>query len=122
MTHRRIKWTIGVVYGTTVEQLKIVRDAIEQYITEHDAFAPASDVSTFVRVDSFNASSIDFLIYCFTKTTDWGEWLKVKEEFAMRIKEIVEEEAGTSFAFPSTSLYVESVPETMIEAFEKKAS
>ncbi|NCC23126.1 MAG: mechanosensitive ion channel family protein [Alphaproteobacteria bacterium] len=117
MTHRRIKWTIGVVYGTNVDQLKIIRDEIMKYIKENGAFASPDEVSTFVRVDSFGASSIDFLVYCFTKTTVWGEWLEIKEAFAHEIKDIVENRAGTSFAFPSTSLYVEQWPDDTPEMF-----
>ncbi len=117
MTHRRIKWKVGVVYGTNVEQLKIIRDEIMNYILESDAFAKPDEVSTFVRVDEFGASSIDFLIYCFTKTTVWGEWLEIKEAFAHEVKKIVEDKAGTSFAFPSTSLYVEQWPEDTAEVF-----
>ena len=45
-------------------------------------------------------------IRCFTVTDEWGEWLKVKERLAVKIKEIVEGN-GASFAFPSTSIYVE---------------
>jgi MscS family membrane protein len=111
MTHRRIYWTLGVVYGTSVDQLKIIRDEIMTYIQENEAFD--KEPSTFVRIDSFNASSIDIMIYCFTKTTNWGEWLDIKEQFAFTIKEIVEEKAQTSFAFPSTSIYIESMPNTL---------
>lgn len=117
MTHRRIKWKIGVVYDTSVDQLKAIRDGITQELESNEAFTPANEVSTFVRVDSFNDSSIDFLIYCFTNTTNWGEWLEIKEAFALRIKEIVEDEAKTSFAFPSQSLYVEQWPEDSAEIF-----
>lgn len=117
MTHRRIYWKIGVVYGTTVDQLKIIRDDITKYIESNEDFASADEVSTFVRVDSFNDSSIDFIIYCFTKTTVWGEWLEIKEAFAMKIKEIVEDKAKTSFAFPSTSIYMEQWPEDTAEVF-----
>jgi len=42
--------------------------------------------------------------------TDWGEWLEIKESLALTIKDIVES-AGTGFAFPSRSLYVESLPD-----------
>ena len=49
------------------------------------------------------------MLYCFTKTTKWGEWLAAKEELAYKIKSIVEGH-GTGFAFPSTSLYVETLP------------
>jgi len=117
MTHRRIKWKVGVIYDTSIEQLKIIRDEITKELETNEAFAPADEVSTFVRVDSFNDSSIDFLIYCFTKTTNWGEWLEIKEAFAMTIKEIVEDKAKSGFAFPSQSIYLESVPGDAAEIF-----
>lgn len=116
MTHRRIYWKIGITYDASVGQLKIVRDGIMDYIQNNDDFEK-NGVSTFVRVDSFNDSSIDFMIYCFTKTTNWGEWLEIKEAFAMAIKEIVENKAKTGFAFPSQSLYLEQWPEDTAELF-----
>ena len=118
MTHRRIYWMIGVEYRTSVEQLKIIRDGILDYIMNNDDFAKPPEVSTFVHVDSFNSSSIDIMIYSFTKTTNWGEWLKIKEDFAFHIKELVEDKAGTGFAFPSQSIYLESLPEGMPELFK----
>jgi MscS family membrane protein len=115
MTHRRIKWHVGVTYDTSVDQLKIIRDAIEKYILDNEDFASPDEVSTFVRVDHFGDSAIVFLIYCFTKTTQWGEWLAIKEDFACAIKDIVEDQAGSGFAFPSTSLYVESMPNELMK-------
>ena len=106
MTHRRIKWVVGVEYRTTVDQLKYIRDEIEAWLWEDERFANPPDAALFVRIDSFNASSIDFLIYCFTNTRNWGEWLKIKEEFAVAIMEIIER-AGTGFAFPSRTLYMQ---------------
>ncbi len=117
MTHRPIKWKIAIVYAASVEQLQIIRDGILEYIVENEAFASPEDVSTFVRVDSFNASSIDFWVYCFTNTTNWGEWLEIKEAFAIKIKEIVEEKAGSGFAFPSQSIYIENLPGEAAEVF-----
>ena len=116
MTHRRIYWKIGVEYRTSVEQLRQIRDEIEACIIGNDDFAQPPTVSTFVRVDSFNDSSIDFMLYCFTKTTKWGEWLEIKERLAYAIKDIVEG-AGSGFAFPSQSLYVESLPADQPESF-----
>ncbi|MEQ9446086.1 MAG: mechanosensitive ion channel, partial [Rhodospirillaceae bacterium] len=88
---------------------------------ENADFASPSEVSTFVRIDSLNDSSIDILLYCFTKTTNWGEWLKVKETLAYKIKDIVESE-GSAFAFPSRSLYLESVPSEAAEVFMPPSS
>ena len=116
MTHRRIYWKIGVEYRTTIPQLRTIRDRIEDYILQSDAFAHPPEVSTFVRIDRFSDSAIDIMLYCFTRTIDWGEWLELKEKLAYRIKQIVEE-AGTGFAFPSRSLYVETLPEENPEIF-----
>jgi len=116
MTHRRIKWLIGIEYTSSVDQLKIIRDGIEAYLNNNSDFAPSDEVATFVRIDSLNASSIDILLYCFTRTTDWGDWLKIKEQLAYKIKEIVEK-AGSGFAFPSRSVYVEKLPREAAEIF-----
>ena len=116
MTYRRIYWIIGVEYRTTVKQLRQIRDSIEQYILEGDDFAKPPSVPMFVRIDRFSDFSIDIMVYCFTKTIEWGRWLEIKETLAYRIKEIVEE-SGTSFAFPSQSLYIETLPTEKPEVF-----
>jgi len=110
MTHRRIRWTVGLEYRTTHDQLNEIRERIERYLQDNEAFARPPEVATFVRIDAFSESSIDLLIYCFTRTTDWGQWLQIKEQLALAIKRIVED-AGAGFAFPSRSLYVEAVPD-----------
>jgi len=116
MTHRRIYWMIGVEYRTTIEQLRQVRDNIESYILNSEEFAHPPEVPTFVRIDRFSDSSIDIMIYCFTKTTVWSDWLHIKEQLAYKIKEIVLD-AGTDFAFPSQSIYVEALPADQAEIF-----
>lgn len=108
MSHRRIKWVIGVEYRTSVDQLKYIRDEIEAAIWTSDDFAKPPEAGLMVHVDAFNESSIDFLVYCFTHTTKWDEWLQAKERLAYRIMEIVKA-AGTDFAFPSRTLYMQQV-------------
>ena len=121
MTHRRIYWHIGVEYSTTLDQLKIIRDQIEAYILASDEFANPEEVSTFVRIDRFSDSSIDIMLYCFTRTTVWGDWLEIKERLAYAVKDIVEG-AGTGFAFPSQSVYVEKIPGETPELFVPPAN
>jgi MscS family membrane protein len=121
MTQRRIYWRVGVEYRTTKEQLGCIIKDIREYLQSHPDFeTDPTKTKTFVYLDSFGASSIDILLYCFTKTTAWGEWLAVKEVLAYKIKEIVESH-GAAFAFPSTSLYVESLPLGAPEAFSPPA-
>src|SRR5690606_16112313 len=93
---------------TTIEQLKYIRDEIEAYIWTCEDFATPPEVGLMVHVDTFNDSSIDFLVYCFTKTTNWQEWLQAKERLAWKVMEIVKA-AGTDFAFPSRTLYMQQI-------------
>lgn len=110
MPYRRISWVVGLEYRTTTDQLRRIRDGVEAYILGSDDFAHPPDAPwTFVRVDNLNDSSIDLMVYCFSRTTEWGGWLKTKEGLLYTIKKIVEEE-GSGFAFPSRSLYVETMP------------
>jgi len=99
-----ISWTINLQYDSTVEQLKSIRNQIEDYIKKNEDYKP--ELGYAVRIDKFAESSIDLYIRCFTKTDDWDEWLAVKERLAIQIKQIVEKN-NASFAFPSQSIYVE---------------
>ena len=105
-TNWRISWMITLQYNSTIEQLKNIRDQIEKYITTSKDYKISESTEHAVRIDKFSDSSIDMYIRCFTMTDDWSEWLKVKERLAVEIKQIVEKN-GASFAFPSTSIYVE---------------
>ncbi len=114
--HRRIRWLIGLEYRTTIDQLKKIRDEINTLIEKDENFAKNQNASFYVRIDSFSDSSIDMLVQTFTVTNDWAEFLKIKENLAVKIIEIVENnEAG--FAFPSQSLYVEKLSDEKTEIF-----
>jgi len=117
--HRRIRWLIGLEYKTSINQLKKIRDAITQLIKDKNDFAKNENSGFFVRIDSFSDSSIDMLVQAFTVTNDWSEFLKVKEQLAVSIIEIVEAN-NAGFAFPSQSLYVESYPNEKSEIFNPK--
>ena len=99
-----ISWIITLQYDTTVDQLKKIRDEIENHINSSEDYNTSIGVA--VRVDKFSDSSIDMYVRCFTKSGSWSNWLDVKERLAIAIKEIVEKN-GASFAFPSQSIYVE---------------
>ena len=104
ITNWRISWIITLQYDTTVDQLKTIRDQIEDHINKSEDYD--INVGVAVRIDKFSDSSIDLYIRCFTKTDSWNEMLKVKERLAIKIKQIVEGNKA-SFAFPSQSIYVE---------------
>ena len=75
-----ISWVINLQYDSTVDQLKTIRNEIEDYIKKNEDYKP--ELGYAVRVDKFADSSIDMYIRCFTKTDDWDEWLAVKERLA----------------------------------------
>ena len=59
------------------------------------------------------------MVQAFTETNDWGEYLKIKESLAVKIIDIVENNKA-GFAFPSQSLYVESIKTDQPEIFNPK--
>ncbi len=119
--HRRIRWLIGLEYRTSIDQLKNIRDDINNLIEKDDNFAKNQNASFYVRIDSFSDSSIDMLVQTFTVTNEWAEFLKIKENLAVKIIEIVENnEAG--FAFPSQSLYVEKLSDEKTEIFNPQSA
>ena len=106
ITNRRISWVIGLEYRTTSEQLNNIKKEILNFIKGDKDFKTSDDVLLSVKIDQFAASSIDIKLICFTKTSHYKEWLNVKDKLAIEIKNIVERNKA-SFAFPSTSIYVE---------------
>lgn len=104
MGKRRITFHLGVTYSTPRHKLETSVRRIRNMLEQH----PEIDQETlFVHFDKFAGSSLDIFLYFFTKTTDWGKWLEVKEDCNLKIMEILEEE-GVSIAFPSTSVYFET--------------
>ena len=118
--HRRIRWLVGLEYRTTIDQLKNIRSEIEYLIKNENDFAKNENANFYVRIDSFSDSSIDMLVQAFTLTNDWGEYLKIKENLAVKIIEIVEKNKA-GFAFPSQSLYIEAYPNDKPEIFNPKS-
>ncbi|MGL5267922.1 MAG: mechanosensitive ion channel protein MscS, partial [Plesiomonas shigelloides] len=59
-----------------------------------------------VYMNEFADSSINIMVYCFTKTTVWAEWLKVQQDVYLDIIDIVHAR-GADMAFPSQTLYLE---------------
>ena len=103
-TNWRIDWAITLQYDTTVDQLKKIRNEIENHIKKSEDFDNAVGVA--VRVEKFSDSSIDMRVRCFTTSNSFSTWLEVKEKLAIEIKQIVEGNSA-AFAFPSQSIYIE---------------
>ena len=105
--YRRIEWTIGLSYKTSSEQLKYIRQSIEKYLLDSEDFVKPPESILQVRYTQFGSCAIELLIYCFTNTNVFTDWLRIKEELIFKIREVIEE-AGASLVFPS-SIYVEKI-------------
>jgi len=103
-TNWRIDWAITLQYDTTVDQLKKIRNEIENHIKKSEDFD--NTVGIAVRIEKFSDSSIDMRVRCFTTSNSFSTWLEVKEKLAIEIKQIVEGNSA-AFAFPSQSIYIE---------------
>jgi MscS family membrane protein len=102
MPKRRIKLTVGVTYETRPEQMREAVRRIRAMLTEH----PAIDQEfKLVNFTDFGASSLDVLVYCFTRTTVWAEYLEARQDVCLRIMDILEG-MGLEIAFPSRSIYL----------------
>ena len=62
-----------------------------------------------VNFDNFGDSAKEIFVYTFTNTASWQKYLEIKEDIAYKIEDIVTKH-GSSFAFPSRSIYVEQLP------------
>jgi len=109
MINRRINWKINLIYSTTVEQLESIRNDIKKYIIESNDFTTEGDLDPVVRIVELGGSSIDMLIVAYADPMGFAAFNEVKEKLIFNIMKIVKENKS-EFAYPSTSLYVESMP------------
>ncbi len=101
MGKRRINFRLRLPYHISKEQLENSVTGIRHMLEGHPGI---SQDTIFVRLDGFDDSGYGIFLYFFTKTTNWGEYLKIKEDVNYRIIRILEQE-GVSVALPSTVIY-----------------
>lgn len=102
---RRIRFSIGLTYDSKPEQIKNIIEEIKDVITRN----PKTAEDYTVRFNEFGSSSLDILVLYFVMSNDYNEMIEVKEEINFQIMNIVRNN-GCTFAFPTQSVYVESLP------------
>jgi len=103
MTNRRIKTELTLRYEDAGKMGVIVKD-IRAMLHAHDGIDGSQTL--LVYFNQFGDSSLDILVYCFTKTVRWAEWLEIQEDVYLKIIDIVQSHGG-DFAFPSRTVYIE---------------
>lgn len=114
MLNRRIREVVGIRYQDAGLLPTIVSE-IEKMLREHPDLDPLQ--TTFVTFNHFGPSSLDCLVYCFTKTTQWIPYLKVQQDVFLKILEIVRKH-GADVAFPTTTL---DLPDGAIQALGERS-
>ncbi len=104
---RRVMLRLGLTYDTSSEQIEVIIQEIKDLLRSHSGIA--QDETLFVNFENFGDSAKEILVYAFTNTAVWEEYLAIREDLHYKIEEIVAKH-GSSFAFPSQSLYIESAP------------
>ena len=122
---RRIKMTIGVSYESDFESIRNAVEEMRTMLKEHPGIAnertkfqsyyrqpkiiSTEDFkgvkrTTLVYMDTFADSSIHILVYCFSRSVVWQEWLAVKEDVMYRIAGILQKH-NLDFAYPALTIY-----------------
>jgi MscS family membrane protein len=130
---RRIKMHIGVTYESDFADIRRAVDEIREMLIEHKGIANNSQESLhseryarlvskedfkgikrtiLVYMDQFSDSSIDILVYCYSKSVIWNEWLAVKEDVMYKMAEILEKN-NLSFAYPALAIHQAKSKEEM---------
>jgi MscS family membrane protein len=94
---------IGLRYETTPDQIRYVLVEVRKMLYAHPKVDPDPARIRFVE---FGAYSLDLDVFAYVNVTDYGEFLEVAEDLNLRIMDIVAE-AGSGFAFPSQTTYLE---------------
>lgn len=92
---------IGLVYSTRSEQIQRIREEILDHLTNHERVWPDTIRVVFT---GFNQSSLDLEILAWFQTTDWGQFLHIRQDVLLKVMEIVERN-GSAFALPSRTLH-----------------
>ncbi len=102
MLNRRIYETVGIRYDDIGQMHAILAD-IREHIAGRDDID--HEQSVMVNFDTYAASSLNIIIYCFTRTIVWAEYKDVKEDVLLKVADIVLGH-GAEFAFPTQTVHV----------------
>lgn len=111
-TQRRVEQVIGLTYSTSAEKMDdIVREIRRIIETKVEINAP----DTHVYFRDFSASSMDiWVVYVFT-SADFVRHMQVRQQINLEIMRAVEAR-GLSFAFPTQTVHVASLPASAAKA------
>ncbi|NNF96926.1 MAG: mechanosensitive ion channel, partial [Halobacteria archaeon] len=102
MSHRRIYETFGIRYDD-IGKMDEITAAIKEMLMQHPDIDQTQTL--MVNFNACAASSIDFFVYTFTRTTVWTEYHEIKQDVLLKINDIVASH-GAEMAFPTSTLHI----------------
>ena len=102
MSNRRINETIGIRYDDLNKMTDIIQD-VNNVLKSNPDIDQTQKAKVYFK--SFSASSCDFFIYAFTKTKDWEEFLRIKQDVLLKVAEIIEQH-NAEIAYPTTTVFI----------------
>ncbi len=104
---RRVEQVFGLTYDTTAAQMQEMVAEIRRLITA-EGEVDAGSVHVYFR--DLNASSLDIWIAYNVKNPDFAKHMDLRQRLNLAIMRAVEAK-GLSFAYPTQTLHVASLPE-----------
>ena len=100
--------TFGVRYETTPDQLRYLLAEVRRMLYEHPK---VESESARIRLAGLDNNALTLEIFSYVLTRDFTEFTAIREDLLLRIMEIVDK-AGSDFAFPSRTVYLNRDPGT----------
>ncbi|MBD3176308.1 MAG: mechanosensitive ion channel [Armatimonadia bacterium] len=102
MPVRRVKMYLGLSYETSAADMDAAMRAFNEILETHPEVWQDFKLVAFT---DFGGSSLDVMIYYFTHTTVWAEYLRIRGEVNMMFMEAIDR-LGLEIAFPTSTLYM----------------
>jgi MscS family membrane protein len=104
MPKRRISFHVGITYRSKPDEVRAAVARIESFLRGN----PDIDQEfLMVKFTTFNNSSLDILVYCFSVTTNWVQHLQVRQDVNLAIMDILAD-LGLEIAFPTRTVHLAS--------------
>jgi MscS family membrane protein len=98
----RLATILGLVYQTSASQIREILAGVEGVLRAHPKIWPDTVV---VRFQKFGESSLDVEVMAWFQTSDWNEFMEIRQEILLAFMEVIER-AGSSLAYPTRTLHV----------------
>lgn len=108
MGKRQVSFDLRVTYDTPIAKIKNIVNQIDDLLKNN---TDVHQETIFVAFNDYKENGVEIMIYFFTNTTNWGEYLDVREAMNFEILSILEEEE-VSIAIPSRRVFSKEVSES----------